>query len=284
MLLIRSIIFLCLFCSALSAHAIYRFEEAPIDVVIPCAKKDLETLQLCVQGIKKYGDGINRIIVISDERFAPFAEWFDEKQFPFTKQEIAINIFKDSAKGMQFLTATDSRIGWIYQQFLKLYAPLVIPGISSNVLILDADTIFLRPVNFLHKRRFGTFTPGTEYHKPYFDHMQRAIPWLRKIYPQHSGIAHHMLFQKEIIQDLLRTIESHHHEVAWKALCHAIDLQEVTKSCMSEYELYFNFALMRTGEVKIRPLKWKNVATLGEIEKAKKEGYDYVSCHSYLRK
>lgn len=283
MLLTRYILFFCLFFSALRAHAIYRFEEAPIDVVIPCAKKDFETLQLCIQSIKKYGEGINRIIVISDERFASFAEWFDEKHFPFTKQDVAMNIFGNAEKASQFLADPHSRIGWIYQQFLKLYAPLVIPRISSNVLILDADTIFLRPVSFLHKRRFGTFTPGTEHHKPYFDCMQRAIPWLRKVYPQHSGIAHHMLFQREIIQDLLRTIESHHHEAAWKALCHAIDPQEATKSCISEYELYFNFALIRTGEVKIRPLKWKNVSSLAEIEKAQKEGYDFVSCHSYLR-
>ena len=42
----------------------------------------------------------------------------------------------DAEKAREFLASPVTRIGWIYQQLLKLYAPFVIPGISSNVLVL----------------------------------------------------------------------------------------------------------------------------------------------------
>ena len=41
---------------------------------------------------------------------------------------------------------TGGSCGWYFQQLLKLYAPLIIPDILENVLILDSDTVFFRKV------------------------------------------------------------------------------------------------------------------------------------------
>jgi hypothetical protein len=53
--------------SQLTKH-IYTLSPQPIDVVIPSTHKDLPTLDLCIQGIRIYGENIGRIIVVSAER------------------------------------------------------------------------------------------------------------------------------------------------------------------------------------------------------------------------
>ncbi|MFS8564210.1 MAG: DUF6492 family protein [Rhabdochlamydiaceae bacterium] len=260
----------------------YRFEEAPIDVIIPCIAKDKETLDLCIEGIRKNGKNIRRIIILSSEPISKNAEWFDEKKFPFTKYEVALEITQDEKKAKELL-AGPSRIGWIYQQFLKFYAPFVIPDISSNVLLLDADTVFLKPVAFVGPSGEGLYNPGTEHHQPYFRHAARLIPGFKKIFKGYSGISHHMLFQKSILADLMSEIKLYHHVEPWKAMCHCIDHRYLSLSSLSEYEIYFNFAFMRTSQVKVRPLKWANISSLDEIATYQEKGYDYVSCHAYLR-
>ena len=260
----------------------YSLQKAPIDVIIPCTSKDKHTLDLCISGIRKNGKDVRRIIVLSSEPLTEQAEWFDEKKFPFTKHDIALEILKDEKRAQELLSKS-SRIGWIYQQFLKLYAPFIIPGISSNVLMLDADTVFLKPVTFIGPSGEGLYNPGSEFHQPYFRHAAKLIPGFKKVFKDYSGISHHMLFQRSVLEDLMNEIKLYHHVEPWRAFCRCIDLRYLSHSSLSEYEIYFNFAFMRTSQMKIRPLKWANINSLDEIATYQENGYDYVSCHAYLR-
>ena len=262
---------------------VYDLKKEPIDVIIPCTEKDLPTLEFCIKGIKEYGKEIRRVIVISDKRLTTKAEWFDEKNYPFTKEEIAHAIFQDEAKGLEYVQKPGSRIGWIYQQLLKFYAPFVIPNISSNILLLDADTVFINPIEFLNEKGGGCFNIGDEFHQPYFDHAKRLLPEFKKQYPDYSGITHHMLFQRPIVTDLMETVEKTHNCPFWKAIVQCIEKDPVPSSSFSEYEIYFNFALSQTDQVEIRPLLWKNTRSLKSLKKYKKRNYHYLSCHDYLR-
>ncbi len=266
----------------------YNFIHEPIDVVIPAVEKDLETLDLCIKGIKKNGRFIRNIYVVSDKQLTDKAQWFDEKKYPFTKFNLACEIFKNEAIAQEYLQVPDNRIGWVLQQLLKLYAPLVIPGISSNVLVLDSDTIFLRRVSFINMKGEPYLNPGTEYFKDYFDHAAQLIPGFKKLYRQHSGISHHMLIQKDVIEHLFQSIERSHSIEPWKAFCRAIKVfhnrkKIISGQAMSEYEIYFNFLLSTSSQAHIRPLKHTDIYSIEEIEPRKKQGYDYVSCHSRLR-
>ena len=73
-----------------------------------------------------------------------------------------------------------------------------------------------------------------------------------------------------------------HHIEPWKAMCKCMDLHFVYSSCMSEYEIYFNFIFLQTNQVKIRTLKWADAFSLSKIEQYKKLGYHYVSCHTRI--
>lgn len=252
----------------------YEFSPEPIDVVIPCAPKDTITLEACIEGIRKNSSNIRRVIVISREPLTNQAEWFNELEYPFSVDDLAHEIGD--------LTRLKTRMGWIFQQFLKLYAPFVIPGISSNVLILDADVIFLNPVKFMNEKGEPFFNVGNEYYEPYFKHAARLLPNLHRVHPGYSGVCHYMLFQRPILKDLFAQISSRHECEPWQALCRCIDVEEPL-SPLSEYEIYFNFALLRTNQSKIRPLKWVNTGGWGKMETYRKQKYIYMACQEWIR-
>ena len=255
----------------------------PIDVIIPCVAKDLSTLRQSIAGIRKYCVGVRRIIIVSPSEIEVEAEWFSENLFPFNKFDIAYEIFQNKEDAENFIQSESSRIGWIYQQLLKLYASFVIPGLSSNVLILDADTIFIKKTHFMNKNGTPFFVTGDEYHLPYFEHMKRVLPWMQRVDPRHSGIVHHMLFQRSILSDFFFQVETTHKLPLWKALSRCIDIEQANGSCLSEYEMYFNFCMINTNQFAIRQLKWANISSLKEITTYKKQDYSFVSCHSYGR-
>lgn len=260
---------------------IHSFSPQPIDVVIPCADKDKQTLEHCIRAIRKYGQNINRIIVVSKNRFSKEAEWFDENYYPFTKQDLALEMFHgDRESARSYLTHPKSRIGWIYQQLLKLYALFVIPNISPNLLVLDSDVIFLKNSAFMTEIGQPIFTAATEYHPPYFVHAKKLLPDLCRA-SGYSGIAHHILFQKPLLEDLFQLITSYHRIEPWKAVCRCIDPSEF--SSLSEYEIYFNFVLLRTNQAVIQEKKWKNIRSLESLSKYQSKGYDFVACHEWLR-
>jgi len=264
----------------------YEFSNEPIDVVIPYHPKDFETIEMCVQGIRENGNNVRRIIVVSKERATDLAEWFDEKNYPFTKEDLALEIFNgDAEKAREFLESPNTRIGWIFQQLLKFYAPFVIPGISSNVLILDADVIFLKPTDFMKEDGTPYFTVGTNDTKEYFDHAAKLLPGLRRARAGESGIVHHMLFQRPILEDLFMLISEHHKTESWKAMCRTVDLGEIYKSCMSEYEIYFNFVALRTSQRIPRRLHWTEVVpTVPNPAHYKRLGYAFIASQEWYRK
>ncbi len=256
----------------------------PIDVIFVCHPKDLRTLNLAIAGIKQNGEHIRRVIVISREKLTDLAEWYNETDYPFSKLDIALEIFNnDAQRANDFIQAPSSRIGWIYQQLLKLYAPFVIPDISNNVLAIDADTVFLNPVSFINQQNQPLLNYGIEFHKPYFDHAQRLLPSFKRAYPVLSGITHHMLFQRTILSELFKKIENYHHTQPWRAICRCIDHKQVHGASFSEYEIYFNFILSKTNLAKIRSLKWVNTAfNINKISTLKNAGYHYASFHEHL--
>lgn len=261
----------------------YLLSLEPIDVVFVCHPKDVQTLNLAIEGIRKNGKNIRRIIVVSAKKLTDLAEWFDETAYPFTKKDIALTIFNDDrVRAEKYIGAPDSRIGWIYQQFLKLYAAFVIPDISSNVLVVDADTIFLNETEFMDDAGNPLFNPGSEFITVYFEYGAKLLPGFKKIYKNYSGISHHMLFQRPILEDLFQLIQLVHNIEPWRAMAQCLDHNHLYSSALSEYELYFNF-VMRGKQGKIRFLKWENMTFNEQNIKAYRHGrFHYVSCHVWM--
>lgn len=269
--------------NTLNTKTHYRLVDDPIDVVIVTHPKDKKTLDDCIAGIKENCSNVRRIIVVSSEKLTDQAEWFDENRFSFSKQDVSLVIAKgDKNKSKKFTERRGRGAGWYYQQLLKLYSPFAIPGISSNVLVIDADTIFMNPVEFLNDSNGGLFCfSHGEAKTSYLKHAERLVPGYQRIYPEFYSVCHHMLFQKPILKDLFRTVENYHHTPFWKAFCACVTLNK--EEGASEYEIYYNYALSHTDQVQLRELKWANSAHIEEKVHFKNAGYHFVAFHSYMR-
>ncbi|MFI0434183.1 MAG: DUF6492 family protein [Parachlamydiaceae bacterium] len=262
----------------------YNLTDEDIDVVIVAHPKDIETLDLCIKGIKENCKRVRRVIVVSEKKLTDEAEWFDEKLYPFSLDDVMMAIAKgDRKKGEKYFRHSNRGCGWFLQQLLKLGAPFVIPHISSNVLVIDADTIFMNPVDFLNKRKGGLFAfSRIEPKERYLRHADRLLPDYKRVHTEVYSVCHHMLFQRAILEDLFDVVEKHHQVPFWVAFCSCVDLNE-DKVAASEYEIYFSFAFNHTDQVGLRELKWTNSAYLNKMDLFKRNRYDYVSFHSYAR-
>lgn len=195
----------------------------------------------------------------------------NEKIFPFNINDL-IKKF-----------GNNNRNGWYLQQLLKFYSGKVIPGILSRYLIVDCDTHFLRPTKFLTDDGKYIYTTGTEYHKPYFQHMNRLEPSFKKIHPL-SGISHHTFFDTEIVNELMVKIEGNfnNEKKFWELYLDVIDMKDFNGSGSSEYELYFTYMFVYHREqMLIRQLDWKNVPSYNH---SYPNNYDFVSIHWHMRK
>jgi hypothetical protein len=260
----------------------YPLVDDPIDVVIVAHPKDKGTLEDCIEGIKENCRKIRRVIVISAEKLTDKAEWFNENWFPFSKKEVVWIITKGNKKKSEEFARYRHGPGWYFQQLLKLYAPFIIPHISSNVLVIDADTIFINPVEFLNDSLGGLFCFSHEKAKRgYLKHAERLVPGYQRIYPEIYSVCHHMLFQKPILKDLFRTVESYHGTKFWVAFCSCVDLKRSAGA--SEFEIYYHYALTHTDQVQLRELKWINSAHPEEKDDFKRAGYHFVAFHTYMR-
>lgn len=193
----------------------------------------------------------------------------DEKIFPFNIDDL-IKKF-----------GNNNRNGWYLQQLLKLYSSNVIPGILQNYLIIDSDTFILKPLSFINNNKY-IYTIGNEYHIPYFNHMNKLHPSLKRIH-NCSGISHHMIMNTEHVNGLFKLVESYHNNMKpfWEIFLDMIDINDLLASGASEYEIYFNYMnIYHKNHIIIRQLNWTNASSLNDYNKH----CDYVSVHWYMRK
>jgi L-rhamnose mutarotase len=219
---------------------------------------------------KKNIIGYNKIYLISSKKDLTIdgAITIDENTLPITMDTISNKLGKNN------------RNGWYLQQLYKLYASIFIEEILDNYLVIDADTYFLKPTKFIDNESKYLFNIGTEYHRPYFSHMNKMHPTLKKTL-KYSGITHHMIFNKKILEKLFYLVENNHNgKKFWEIFLESVDKNVINGSGASEYEIYFTYMLLyETDKIKIRPLNWKNSSKLIE-----NSNYDYVSVHHYMRK
>jgi hypothetical protein len=213
-----------------------------LDVVIPAHIKDIDTIDLCIEFVKKNVIGVNKVFVISKNKLTNNAIWISENLFSFTKKDI-----------QDFMGVGNHwRVGWYYAGLIKLHV-FEIPNILDNVLVLDCDTLFLKPTKFLDEKGMGLFNASPSDGTPvYLIHMKKLLPNLEKQHKM-SGISHHILMNREIVKSLFKSVEERFNQVYWKA-----DLGITKKRYgfnkepsniydgpgrRATYEIYFNYAL-----------------------------------------
>lgn len=182
--------------------------------------------------------------------------------------------------------AFGQRYGWVLQQFLTI--DRVLKSEYKGVLQVNSDTILLRPTQWMDNEGRQPILVSTEYHLPYYvflNKLNREFPILTD-----SHITHHMLFQPEILREILKKSKVETLEKLVEFTVTNAEIDEASPICV-EFELYALGALRYFPE-KITLAKFGNInyprrANSSPIEFRRElqdlaKKYNSISAHSYL--
>jgi hypothetical protein len=245
-----------------------------LDCLIPCHEKDVHSLDLCIDGIKKNIFNLNNIYVVSNKN--PNIKGIT--YIPENNYKEYIDIQK-IVKNFEYYNPKYSyRSGWIYQQFLKLFSAKVIPQLTDSYVIVDSDTIFLKPILFDPSKFY--YCIADEYHLPYITSIKKILGLEKTI--GFSTISHHMIFNKNILNEMIENVKKRFKSNSFfDCVLSSIDYNEI--SSLSEWDLYSNYMIINHPEMcEERQLFWENISYLPDLNLLDKN-LDFVSCHAYLR-
>ncbi|NEQ36797.1 MAG: hypothetical protein F6K40_11115 [Okeania sp. SIO3I5] len=273
-----------------------------IDIVIPVAAKDIPKLKICITSIIANSlTPIQNIYIVTNQDiikknlyFDERVIWINESEYPFTLKDIEMTFKK---KSTQYQNSS-----WYYQQLLKFYIFQTIPNLQQNTLILDVDFFIGQNINFLtddgkailsygypFKWLLNTRQYPSQNQHSHIEFAQRLIPNWQPI-NSFSGMHHHILFQKEIIEKLFSIIEDNHQQEFWQAFIDNIEFKKWNAA--SEYVIYYHFAMkFYPDSVISRHLKGcdfihdekENHFVLEMAKNTLDRGeFQVVGCHSFL--
>ena len=223
-----------------------------LDIVIPIIEKDLPTLPYVIKGIRsQLMHPLGTIYLIAPESLK-IREAAEKYNATFILEDTVLPKFRQNPP----------QAGWIKQQYLKLNADQFVQ--SDHYLVVDADTVFVRPqvFEFEGKTIFNAHFNYTISRKVM---VQRAFQ-LNRLH-NFCFTIHHMHIEKSKLKALKEKLEKIHQK-PWQDALNELDVPE---GGFSEYELYANFVLSEyPSEAMI--LHGRNI----EIPRDKLDGFDAI--------
>lgn len=249
--------------------------QTPVDIVIPLVEKDCEVVGHTVRSVRNLVEHpIGSIYFVAPE---------SQKIRELAKSLGCIFILEDTVLPCPEIKKHG---GWIIQQFLKLNADSFVQ--KDHYLVVDADTIFLRPMIFTLED--GTYL--TNIHWMCAARRKRMTSHLlgnTKVF-SYDFVSHYMLFSKPVLAAMKKHIESR----LGKRWDHAIlDLfkngnPETQPYHFSEYDLYITY-LTEFSKKKFRFISSANITVyrdfLGRLESiipAYAPQYKSISLHHFM--
>lgn len=155
------------------------------------------------------------------------------------------------------ITGQKKRAGWYLQQFLKMAWSFKCE--DTSYISVDADTFLLNPIEFFDNSGKYLITPKIEYHKPYFDCIDRLFEGRIHKVGDFSFIAENMIFDSGIMKNMILEIENNSNlkgEKFYEKILYAVNPGDILFSGFSEFETYGTFIFTNYPErVKLRPLR-----------------------------
>lgn len=147
--------------------------------------------------------------------------------------------------------------GWYYQQFLKLSYS----GICADdyYMVWDGDTVPTKAFSMFGEGHGDTLGDGaivplfdmkSEYHKPYFDTIEKLFPGMHKSIGK-SYISEHMLFKKSIVRDMLKDIMENPNlsgSTYYERIINRIEPADLMETSFSEFETFGTYVSFKAPE------------------------------------
>jgi FkbM family methyltransferase len=244
-----------------------------IDIVIPCHEKDFENLHLVIEGARiNVKNPIGKVLLITPQCLS--AEL--QSKFPDCLVLADENVLgAEIIEVIQTLVPKERR-GWITQQVIKFRVAMMSDEVAS--LIIDSDTILLRPRIWLNSRETQILCVGEDYHLPYKMHLRKFFD--RK--DNHlSFVTHHQLMKRVAVREIFGSDN--------QGLIRWLKLGDYSEgAAISEYDTYGEWLVSNKPD-EIEFAKWNNFATkLNPLSTSYSEvahkywQYHSISNHSYL--
>lgn len=229
-----SVILLCL-CVASNLFTHVAAAPDKIQGVILTTGKDTRAFEKSIVSSLKHLVDVDKFYIVSPDAnklgerlnkelgLGPRVEFVDEKIFAFDWRNIShIMIEAVREKGVypltgksQFESTVYGRTGWFLQQLLKFYAGRVL-NIGDYVL-LDSDIIWFKDTKFINETRTINgkevtryyYASSSQYHSPYMATLKKisGMELYKNPDTHRSGIAHHMVLAKHVLDDLMNSTE-----------------------------------------------------------------------------
>ncbi len=212
-----------------------------LDVVIPVIKKDLETLPLVVNSIRKYLRHPVGKIIIFGPKDIDVINFCNKHKCEFVNE---LDVLSISPSDIDYKIDGYNRAGWIYQQLIKLSVDKI--SAQKHVLVIDADTMLTQPQKF-EIRGKQLLLVSDEFHWPYVETFRRVFGY--NPIARFSFVSHQMLFDTKRLRQLKHEIEKDSGVKWFEKILASLDKKEI--SSFSEYETYGNWMLINyPNEVK----------------------------------
>jgi hypothetical protein len=249
-----------------------------IDVAVPCGPNDIAMLPVVLDRVKNGSTNpIARKFAVVPPRLLSQAQDLAGDRFTVVDEALLLGPEVLDLVMVRFPT----RSNWVVQQLVKV--AFVLQSEAPGVLILDADTMLLKPRTWLTSRGVQVLTPTMEWHQDYYNFLRTVSPpsWPG---PRYSFVPHHMLMQPDVLRSVMEQSGLRELHDLVQALGCETDYPNQSMFCI-EYELYAQ------GMLAIRPedvalAKWSNIGvrrTPDAIAHSEAVGdFMSVSLHHYL--
>ncbi|WP_394845405.1 DUF6492 family protein [Pendulispora brunnea] len=278
-----------------------------IDVLVPVAPKDTRNVAACIGHLLRHSRNPIRAIHLVAPASLPAnvptpaalsrdipIVWIDEAALEPSRAQVEAALAEAGCR--------HENASWYFQQLTKLSCFRAVPRANRHLLVLDADYTFVADIEFVNASGQSLLPMGYPLHwnLETRDHVvpeeHTALASAARLVPgwatvdAYSGMQHHMVFDRTIVDELIRRVERHHGLPFWKAFLATADASKWTGA--SEYVLYRHFAAAAFPERVVS----RHVGAIDVIQSAKTAAFDLadvlaaprrhgvqaVGCHSFL--
>lgn len=262
-----------------------------VEALIVVEGKDFDVLPSTINSLE-FGSAnrISKLSLVTPSRDVKAAKEVASKlgrQAPFEIEVVDEDLLFAEKFRSDLKAAFADRYGWVLQQLLTIQ--FVQASKALGVLVLDADTVLIRPRVWLTFEGRQPLLVSHEYHPSYYKFLSRFQ--ISEYPPKQTHVTHHMMMQPEKLRSVLKksglmTVE----RVGLEAML-AKGLHSSSPVCL-EFELYAqgikkffpeSFELVKFCNVSI---PWNGdtheLSSRIEAERSRRVFYS-ISFHSYLR-
>lgn len=203
-----------------------------IDIMIPAIEKDLGTLPYVIDSVRKQvKHPIGKFMIVSPDS-TRIRQLCARKGCIFINEKTVLPITK---KNIHYQSAKWDRSGWLFQQLLKLGGSKL--GKQAHYLVIDADTVLIRPHTFKTTGGRTIFYYRKWSQPEYFTTYKKLMG--RKAGSPTSFVTHYMLFERAKVSQLKKSIAAKHHTSWYSAIIRSMNKKK--QFAFSEFETYGNY-------------------------------------------